>query len=45
MVGVEPETAAAFPSNGVDEPENRMAEERSAVRKSLMGAVKASKVA
>jgi hypothetical protein len=46
MPEVEVEDAAAFPGEGVDEPENKMADERSAAEKSFMGSeVKASKVA
>jgi hypothetical protein len=46
MVEVEVEDAAAFPVEDVDEPENKMADERSAVEKNFMGSeVKASKVA
>ena len=46
MAGVELEDAATFPADGIDEPENKMADERSAVEKSFMGSeVKGSKLA
>jgi hypothetical protein len=40
------DAAAAFPADGVDEPENKRADERSAAEKSFMGSeVKVNKVA
>ena len=46
MTGFELDAAAAFPADGVDEPENKRADERSAAEKSFMGSeVKVSKVA
>ena len=46
MDGVEAGGAAAFPTDGAEEPHKKMAEERSAAEKSFMGfKVKVSKVA
>lgn len=46
MAGFELDAASGFPADGVDEPENKRADESSAAEKSFMGSeVKASKVA
>src|SRR5437899_6352965 len=46
IVAAAPGEAGAFPPNGVDKPKKRMAEERSAAKRTLIGSdVKVSKVA